>query len=119
MYIKTFTSAEEANTFIDSVVVEDNGVQYTNDGQIIVFYKYTKDGYQDAYKAEVLEKLRRELFHAELAWEAAKVEKAEYQDSAMQEELQAAAEKEKGAKKSYDIYKAKITVLEGWTAKSS
>jgi hypothetical protein len=59
------------------------------------------------------------MFHAELAWKAAQVEKAEYQDSAMQDELKQAAEKERGAKKSYEIYKAKIAVLEEWTAESS
>jgi hypothetical protein len=75
MFIKTFTSDEDANAFIPTVELLEQGAVHYVDGKIIVFYRGPKETAQsraiteriDAIKHNIfLEKLRKATIQAEL-----------------------------------------------------
>lgn len=130
MKIKTFSIREEAeaNEFINSVVVlQESGVQVTSEGRIVVFYEETKDAYNEYFVRTVIDNLKRNLFHEQIAQKSAK---AEY-DFALSKagtksdkspEARTAREKERNLvtkSENIELIESKIATYEAWITENT
>ena len=120
MKVKTFSLSkeQEANEFIDSVVlVEEGAVQVTSDDTIVIFYKETKENYQKHFVDEMLDSLRRNLFHEQIRKHALDAEVKQYTDNGgKSESFDDAMKRQKEASDNIHMFESKIAALESWTA---
>jgi len=64
MYVKTLKTDQEANAFVDTVVMGEGGqIQITADGDFAVFYEVEKDQYEAKFLADMIERLGRNLYN--------------------------------------------------------
>lgn len=120
MQIAIFSTQEEANTFIPTVELTEQGaVQIMPDGKIAVFYNGTKETYQARFIERMLEGLKNNLFHEEVRLAAATAEVESRKEKGTNlKNFDGALEKQKEAQANIDIFKAKIDALEAWKAKN-
>jgi len=121
MQVKTFSLSqeEEANKFIDSVVVSDGGVQVV-DNTIVVFYTAEKDIYERVFVTEMVDNLKRNLFHEEIRKIANEAETKHWKDKGTNlKEFDGANSKARDIEQNITIFTNKIEALEAWIANNS
>lgn len=121
MKLKTFTDADKANDFIQSVVLLDDGsVQVLPEGTIVVFYKETKENYKASFVEQMLESLERNKFHEEVRKAALDLEVAEYKQSGGKSDaFSDAIKRQKEANGNIQMFEAKIKGLKEWKASNT
>lgn len=121
MNIQIFKNVSEANKFINTVeLAEQGGVQVTADGSVAVFYLGDKETYNDRFLTRMIEGLKQNMFHEEIRLASATAEVETRKDKGTNlKGFDSALEKQKEAQLNIDIFKAKIDALEAWKAKTS
>lgn len=121
MHVKTFrlNQEEEANSFLETVVTGENGIQVVDD-TIVVFYEATKEEYETKFLDRMAEGLKRNLFHeavrqavTDAEYEVAKEKGTSYPNF---DEL---SKKKDEIGENIKTFEAKIAALESWTANKS
>jgi len=118
MFIAIFKTEAEANAFIPTVeLVEQGAVQVAADGSVVVFYNGTKDSYRERFINRMIEGVTNNLFHEEIRLAAATAEvDARKEHGTNLEVFNQALDRQKEAEKNIDVFKAKIAALEKWKA---
>lgn len=120
MKVKTFRLNEEdkANEFIQSVVLLDEGsVQVTSDNTIVIFYKEFKENYESYFVAEMIESLKRNLFHEQIRAASFEAEIEVYRDKGGKSEgFDDVLKRSREATENIRMFENKIAALETWTA---
>lgn len=121
MKIKIFDTSEEANAFIDTVVMDDYGqIQYTADGKIAVFYDVEKSNYKDYLVDRTIERVERSLFNQQTNQVAATAEVETFRDEGgKSKDFDEAMEKRKGIDQGVKVLQRKLAALEAWKTKHS
>lgn len=121
MYVKVFPikDEKEVNEFLNTVVlVEDGAVQVTSENTIVVFYRDTKKNYETSFVGEMLEGLKRNLFHETIRKASLEAEfKAAEKRGTNYPEYDAAKKKLREAEQNITMFELKIKALEEWKAK--
>lgn len=121
MKIKAFpiASYDEATEFINTVVLTDNGVQFS-DSNIMVTYYDTKENYEATFVDQMREGLKRNLFHEKVRQA---VNDAEYnyrkEKGTNQKGFDEAQDKQREVETNIKLFEAKIKALDEWTANKS
>lgn len=118
MKIKTFGVGEEdkINSFIDSVVLVDDGaVQVTSADMVVVFYKDTKDKYEQTFVTEMLEALKRNRMHESVLKATIDAQiKVFTNTGGKSKDFDDLLTRQKDADKNIKLFDAKIAALETW-----
>ena len=121
MKIKTFPvdNYDEATKFIESVVLQDSGVQIT-DSHIVVSYYETKENYANAFVEQMREGLKKNLFHENIR---KLVNDADYEyrkeKGTNQKGFDEAQNRQKETEENIKLFEVKLKALEGWKANNS
>lgn len=115
MYIQTFNTAEETNEFMKTLVNSDrNNIHYA-DGQFVVFYEHTKDGYEEHFVDNMLSGLTSNLFHETIRLAAVEAEIKKMQESSVaSEKFDDAMKRKKEAQDNIKLFEAKIEAMNAW-----
>jgi acylphosphatase len=121
MNIQIFKTTEEANAFIPTIeLAEQGGVQVLPDGEIAVFFNGTKETYKERFLTRMIEGLENNLFHEEIRLASATAEVETRKDKGTNlKGFDASLEKQKEAQLNIDIFKAKIQALQAWKESNS
>lgn len=122
MKIKIFNTNQESevNQFIDDNVLTDEGaIQVTADGKVVIFYRASKENYNQAFIIEMLEGLKRNLYHEEVRqvvinaeYEQAKEKGTSYPN------FDDLAKKKNECEEQIKKFNTKIEALETWSKKN-
>jgi acylphosphatase len=120
MNIQIFKTTEEANAFIPTVeLAEQGGVQVLPDGQIAVFFNGTKETYKERFTDRMINGLEDNLFHEEIRLVSATAEVESRKDKGTNlvgfDEI---LKKQKEAQTNIEIFKSKIQAIEAWKAEN-
>lgn len=121
MKIKTFpiTAYDEATEFVNSVVLTDNGVQFSESNIVVTYYE-TKDKYEEAFVAQMREGLERNLFHEKVRQAISDAEYNYRKDKGTnQKGFDEAQDKQKEVETNIALFETKIKALDEWTASKS
>lgn len=121
MKIQTFDTTEEANKFIDTVVMEEGGqIQYTHDGKVAVFYDCTKDEYEQHVIDRTIEKVKQSLFNNQTSQVAADAEVETFKnEGGKSEDFDDAIKKQSAGRQGIKVLENKLKALEEWKVSNS
>lgn len=119
MKLKTFPLSKEAeaNDFIQSVVLMQEGsIQVTSNNEIVIFYQETKEDYQTHFVDNMIESLKRNLFHEQVRKASLDLEVEIYKEKGgKSDDFDSAIKRQKEARDNINLFEAKIKGLESWT----
>jgi stress response protein YsnF len=109
MFIKIFTSDEEANAFIPTVeLLEQNAIHYT-DGKIVVFYRGPKETTHSRAITERIDLIKHNIFIEKLRKATITSELEVFKDNP--ERTQETEERIKKSQEDIDLMEAKLQAL--------
>lgn len=121
MKIKTFNISQEkeANEFIDSVVIQDGGVQVV-DNSIVIFYHENKETYEETFVHQMIDGLKRNLFHEKVRQVSNDAEREHWKEKGTNlKEFDEAEKTSSEINRNITLFKNKIEALEAWIANKS
>lgn len=120
MKVKVFPLAQEqeANEFIQSHVLLDEGAVHITGEGIVVFYQSTKEEYGEYFRLQMIDNLKRNLLHEQIRQAAndAEYESMKVEGRSTYPEFDEAGKKQKEIVQNIKNFEAKIAALESWTA---
>ena len=120
MYVQTFKTPEEVNAFMETLVNSEKNNIHFADGQFIVFYEHTKDGYEQHFVDQMINGLTSNLFHEKVRLAAANAEIKKMQESAVNgDKLSKAMERQKDARDNIKLFEAKLEAMHSWTPENT
>lgn len=117
MKIQTFnvTDFEKANDFMQSVVMVEDGAVQVAGNNIVIFYKDTKEQYRKTFIAEMIESLKRNLYHEQVRQVAIQADVEVHRDKGGKaDDVETTLERSRQATDNIRKFEAKITALEEW-----
>jgi len=122
MQVKVFKLSEEAeaNKFMETVVLTQEGAVQVVDDKIVIFYADTKENYEAGFVESMLENLKRNLFHEQVREVATQAEYDYRKDKGTnQKGFDEAQDKIKEVTDNVAMFETKIAGLEAWKASNS
>jgi len=122
MQVKVFKLSEEAeaNKFMETVVLAQEGAVQVVDDKIVIFYADTKENYEAGFVDSMLENLKRNLFHEQVREVATQAEYDYRKDKGTnQKGFDEAQDKIKEVTDNVAMFETKIAGLEAWKASNS
>lgn len=121
MKVKTFnlSQEEEANEFINSVVLTEGGLQVV-DNTIVVFYADDKESYEANFVDTMIENLERNLFHEQVRQVASEAEYEYRKEKGTNiKGFDESQDKQREIEDNIAMFETKLKALQAWKESNS